>query len=230
MGGFGRADKYAAAPVSADNEHMIVNDVGERMKNLVVRIHREALDHRIMPVTPEDWRRTSFGYFKSTGASEAVKIPIDGKTVKVTTKVNLSGSRKNLVCTLDFGEYDSHCTYLNFREPIIRGLKECFELDGSLLCGRTRVEMVDKAYGTGRIHGNLWDIGRRVFRGHMSKYLELRESDDWKRNYDKFNGKLIAPPGVKLVFVPMDMISDNDGDSLFCSGIGEDYYHMVQVS
>lgn len=56
------------------------------MKNLMVRIHREALDHRIMPVTPEDWRRISFGYFKSTGASEAVKIPIDGKTVKVKTK------------------------------------------------------------------------------------------------------------------------------------------------
>lgn len=215
------------------------------MKNLMVRIHREALDHRIMPVTPEDWRRISFGYFKSTGASEAVKIPIDGKTVKVNTKaavgvirgedifdknmdrtfdtfdtrlstgsrdvpvrprrtifpvpftvlvtqiacvqhlinysllnvgtyepsstymaaqissgeaeaagsrilddidlVYLSGSRKNLVCTLDFGEYDSHCTYLNFREPIIRGLKECFELDGSLFCGRTRVEVVDQA-------------------------------------------------------------------------------------
>lgn len=63
MRGFGRADKYAAAPVSADNKDMITNDVGERMKNLVVRIHHEALDHRIMPVTPEDWRRISFGYF-----------------------------------------------------------------------------------------------------------------------------------------------------------------------
>lgn len=86
MGGFGRADKYAAAPVSADNYSMIVNDVGERMKNLVVRLHREALDHRIMPVTPEDWRRISFGYFKSTGASESVKIPVDGKNIKVNTK------------------------------------------------------------------------------------------------------------------------------------------------
>lgn len=59
--------------------------------------------------------------------------------------VYLSGSRKNLVCTLDFGEYDSHCTYLNFSKPVIRGLKECFELDGSLFCGRTRVEVVDQA-------------------------------------------------------------------------------------
>lgn len=137
--------------------------------------------------------------------------------------VYLSGSRKNLVCTLDFGEYDSHCTYVNFREPIIRGLKECFELDGSsLFCRRTRVEMVDNAYGVGRIHGTLWDIGRRVFRGNFSKYIELKETDEWKRNYGKFNGKLIAPSGVKLIFVPMDMIHDVNGDSLFCSGIGED--------
>lgn len=27
---------------------------------------------------------------------------------------------------------------------------------------------------------------------------------------------------MKLIFVPMDMINDTDGDSLFCSDIGED--------
>lgn len=98
---YGWVDKYAAAPMSADNEHMIVNDVGERMKNLVVRIHREALDH-------------SFGYFKSTGASEAVKIPIDGETVKVTTKAAVGVIRGEDIFDIDMDRtFDTFDTRLS---------------------------------------------------------------------------------------------------------------------
>lgn len=86
-------------------------------------------------------------------------------------------------------------------------------MDGSIFCGRTR--------GIGRIHGTLWDIGRKVFRGNLSKYIELKETKEWKDNYDRFNGKLVAPPGVKLIFVPMERIQDAAGDSLFCSGIDQ---------
>lgn len=75
-----------------------------------------------------------------------------------------SGNPDLFVIAVDYSAYDSHCVYSNFREPMIRALKDCFEKDASNFNGFTRSEIVEKAYGEGRMHSTLWNIGRKVVR------------------------------------------------------------------
>uniref|UniRef100_A0AAU7E2K3 RNA-directed RNA polymerase n=1 Tax=Coleura bat reovirus TaxID=3141869 RepID=A0AAU7E2K3_9REOV len=336
MGGFGRADKYASAPRSAD-ENLIKDeektDIADTMFRNCLKLFDEANQERYMPLSPEDWTRTSFGYFKSTGASENVKmnlntvregdkgkislhtkagvgvvkgndtfskdmsrkfnvvgkqlstgnrdvpvkatrtifpIPLDVLVAQVcscdhllryastdigTYEINsdrmaaqissgsaesvgsrvlddrdliyASGTSRWLIITLDYGEYDSHCIWWNFREPIQRAFKDFFSHDEARFQGRTRVELFDCGYGDGRVHNTLWNIGRRVFRASSTKIKEYEVTKEWKKNKEKFHQLVFIPAGVMGIYVSSDKVEDNDGDILACSAIGEDFVTLT---
>lgn len=73
-----------------------------------------------------------------------------------------SGNPALFIIAVDYSAYDSHCVYSNFRKPMIQALKDCYEKDNSMFNGFTRSEIVDKAYGEGRMLGTVWNIGRKV--------------------------------------------------------------------
>lgn len=330
MGGFGRTNKYIVAPRSSENDEDIVNNIGDVVKNNVLRLHREAVTNGFEPVRGNDWQRVTCGFYKSTASAEKVKLSVKiggvDKSIAVRTKalvglvkgskvftddmetlyntidtrtstgtrdvvvkftrtiypvtlsvlaaqvavsdhlvryglsnlgtldphstvlacqissgseeskgsrllddvdlVYYSGCNNLFMITVDYGEYDSHCTYKNFRKPIIDALKECHQTDIEKLGRYTRYELVEKAYGEGRVHNTLWDIGRGIYRTTQEKIDLYRGSKTWIQNlkrYADMERKIIAPPGVRLVFVSRVVLEVQDGDILACNGVGEDF-------
>lgn len=89
--------------------------------------------------------------------------------------------------------------------------------------------MVDKAYGEGRIHNTLWDIGRDIYRTTQEKIDFYRNSETWNRNIKKYSNlerKIIAPPGVRLVFISRLELEVQDGNILVRNGVGEDFLNL----
>jgi len=85
-----------------------------------------------------------------------------------------SGNPNIFTIAIDYSGYDYHCVYSNFRKPMIAALKECLESDDTDFNGYSRSELVDKAYGHGRMHNTLWNIGRKVVRADITKIRELQ--------------------------------------------------------
>lgn len=332
MGGFGRADKYVSAPRSAPEDLVNEHDktsIAESVFRNCLKLFDEAHQERYTPVTPDDWVRTSFGYFRSTGASENVKMNLtsvregDKKRISLRTKagvgvvkgdetfskdmtrkfntvgkqlstgnrdvpvkatrtifpvpldvlvaqvcacdhllryastdtgtyeikserfaaqissgsaesvgsrvlddrdlIYLSGTAKRLIITLDYGEYDSHCVWWNFRKPIMEAFNEFYSHDETKFFGRTRCELFDCGYGEGRVNKTLWNVGRKIFRASSEKIKEAEKTEEWKNNHKKYFQLVFTPVGVKPIFVEMKKVEDEEGDVLACSGMGEDF-------
>lgn len=95
--------------------------------------------------------------------------------------VHFSGNPHVFIIGLDYGEYDSHCTWKNFRQPIIAGLKKAFADDRTTFCGWTRNDLIEHAHGEGRMHGTLWDVGRRVVRANKKRVdMEIKRALGYK--------------------------------------------------
>ena len=105
-------------------------------------------------------RDPDFAASISSGFDES----IGSRVIDDIDLIMFSGSPKLFVLGVDYGEYDSHCTWENIREPIIRALKDMHKDDAEKFGGYSRVDLVDFAHGDGRMHNTLWNVGRRVVR------------------------------------------------------------------
>lgn len=105
MGGFGRTNKYIVAPRSAENDDDIVNNIGDVVKNNMMRLHREAVTNGFEPVRGNDWQRVTCGFYKSTASAEKVKlsVKIDGsdRSISVRTKALVGLVKGSKVFTSD---------------------------------------------------------------------------------------------------------------------------------
>uniref|UniRef100_A0AAU7E235 RNA-directed RNA polymerase n=1 Tax=Mops bat reovirus TaxID=3141894 RepID=A0AAU7E235_9REOV len=329
MGGFGRTDKYVVAPRTAKNDNDITNEIGSVMKENVKRLHSEACRKGFHPIKPDEWRRVTCGFYKSSASAEKERVRVSLKNVEQTVTVKskalvgliqgekvfasklkdryddydsrlstgtrdvvvkytrtiypvplsvlgcqvavtdhmvryslsnfgtldpssefmacqissgsseaqgsrllddldivyYSGTSDLFIITIDYGEYDSHCTWRNFRQPIIEGLRECFVEDISDFGEVSRLDLIDGAHGPGRMHDTLWDIGREVFRTSKERLEECRKSNEWSKGYALYMSKtrkIIAPAGVNGVFTSRNVTEDVNGDLLACNVLGED--------
>lgn len=132
--------------------------------------------------------------------------------------IHFSGNPNLFVLGVDYGEYDSHCTWENFRKPILDTLQGIFREDRTKFCGRLRSDLVDRGYGVGRIHGSMWDVGRRVVRANKDRILDKR----W-RSGDNSKSLRAAPPGVIGIDGDVEDYIDADRDFLICSVNGHDF-------
>lgn len=136
--------------------------------------------------------------------------------------VQYSGNPELFIVGVDYVEYDSHCTWKNFREPMISTLKDIFKDEKTTFAGRTRSELVDKAYGPARLHGTLWDVKRRVVRARKDKIDDLMKPADGAAA-SRAPPLKAAPPGVRGICSDVKDVEDSSGDILICSTEGHNF-------
>lgn len=97
-----------------------------------------------------------------------------------------SGNPDLFIIAVDYSALDSHLVYSYFRRPMIDALKDCYKNDSSSFNGFSRSEIVDKAYGEGRMHSTMWNIGRKVVRTIVpfnELPLSTKETKKWPSGF-----------------------------------------------
>nr|APG79077.1 RNA-dependent RNA polymerase [Hubei tetragnatha maxillosa virus 9]APG79183.1 RNA-dependent RNA polymerase [Hubei tetragnatha maxillosa virus 9] len=121
-----------------------------------------------------------------------------------------SGDRNCMYIGIDLSEYDSHNVWNNFREPMLRALRDMDASKGEGY-GPDKIswsEMVDFAFGDGHIYNSYWDNGREplVVVQHEketlyanSPFITIITVKEDVRRYKRSRGLKALKPGTYMV-------------------------------
>ena len=115
------------------------------------------------------------GYF-FTGRASMSGIRILDNLVTIAA----SGDHTVLCGDTDLSSFDNHNVGWNFRVPFIRALKKSFVSDSELFGPdkMSRNELIDAAYGPGRIYDTWWDNTRTAYAGIHERYISVIAPED----------------------------------------------------
>ncbi|AKP24097.1 RNA-dependent RNA polymerase [Chobar Gorge virus] len=126
-----------------------------------------------------------------------------------------TGDPEIMTLALDYSEYDSHMSQHNFRSGMIRAIRGASAVHSAWRYdGYSLDQLIDFAYGDGRITGTLWNGRRSVMRVSRSLYESLPESDRCPPADAPFR---FTPPGVKPIRTLGLLPQSEHADSLLVS-------------
>jgi hypothetical protein len=108
------------------------------------------------------------------GASDTMGI----RTVDDADVIALSGSTIYYALDMDMSEFDSHCIFENFRDPIMEGLRQIYSLYPEVqFNGMSYLDLIELGYGEGHVHKTFWDVGRRPILFSLSKIQDVQQEE-----------------------------------------------------
>nr|QBL15275.1 VP1 [Ife virus] len=94
-----------------------------------------------------------------------------------------------LTIAIDYSEYDAHMTPHNFRKGMVEGIRSAMKRYSHYrYLGFTLDEIIDAAYGEGRVINTLWDGKRKIYIVSRDKYLSLYHDKKPEGNFKNAKG------------------------------------------
>nr|QBL15251.1 VP1 [Bukakata virus] len=157
------------------------------------------------PSAPEIGGKIIVGDLEATGS----------RLIDASDTFRNTGDPDIMTLALDYSEYDSHMSVHNFRSGMIRGLRGAVATHSAWRYeGYTLDQLIDFAYGDGRITGTLWNGRRSVTRVSRMLYEQLPEADRVPPPDAPFR---FLPPGVRPIRTKGMLPPSDDPDSVLVS-------------